>query len=66
MVYVDDCLIFSKSDAVITDLIQSLSTSFLLQDEGDVSAFLGVQIQKDHTIKNHSSHSTRPYPESYQ
>jgi len=46
-VYVDDCLIFSKSDAVNNTLMQELSNDFLLQDEGDVNAFLGVQIKKD-------------------
>jgi hypothetical protein len=47
VIYVDDCLIFSKSDDVINNLIKVLSTSFILQDEGDVSAFLGVQIKQD-------------------
>jgi hypothetical protein len=51
-VYVDDCLVFSKSDDVINQLIRSFSTSFLLQDEGEVSAFLGVQIKKDAVSKS--------------
>ncbi len=51
IVYVDDCLIFSKDDATIDKLIQQLSKTFLLQDEGDVSAFLGVQITKDTSTK---------------
>jgi hypothetical protein len=51
VVYVDDCLIFSQSDTVINDLITALSSSFLLEDKGDVSAFLGVQITKDPTTK---------------
>ncbi len=51
VVYVDDCLIFSKESSTIDQLIQSLSKTFLLQDEGDVSAFLGVQIQKDKITK---------------
>jgi hypothetical protein len=49
--YVDDCLLFATDSAVIDSLIQDLSTSFLLQDEGDVNAFLGVQISKDPVIK---------------
>jgi hypothetical protein len=44
-------LIFSKESSTIDQLIKSLSKIFLLQDEGDVSAFLGVQIQKDKTTK---------------
>jgi len=51
VVYVDDCLIFAKDDAVINDLIKALSVAFLLQDEGDVNAFLGVQIRKDPKTK---------------
>ena len=47
VVYVDDCLLFAKDSKVIDKLIQDLSTTFLLQDEGDVSALLGVQIKKD-------------------
>jgi hypothetical protein len=51
VVYVDGCRIFSQSNDVINDLIKSLSSEFLLQDEGNVSAFLGVQINKDTTTK---------------
>ncbi len=51
VVYVDDCLIFARSDDTISSLIQSLSSTFLLQDEGDVSAFLGVQIAKNPLTK---------------
>ncbi len=47
---VDDCLIFSQMDSVVDALITTLSKSFLLQDEGDVNAFL-VQIQKDAAMK---------------
>jgi hypothetical protein len=36
---------------VINTLIKELSKEFLLQDEGDVNAFLGVQIKKDVTKK---------------
>jgi hypothetical protein len=53
VVYVDDCLLFAGDSTVIDKLIRDLSTSILLQDEGDVNAFLGVQINEDpvtHTI----------------
>jgi hypothetical protein len=46
-VYVDDSLIFAKNDNMTQKLIQELSKTYLLQDEGDVSAFLRVQIRKD-------------------
>ncbi len=47
VVYVDDFLILSQSDDVINNLIKSLSSTFLLQYEGDVLAFLSNQIRKD-------------------
>ncbi len=46
VVYVDDCLIFAQHDDTINALIKALSADFLLQDEGDVNTFLGVQIHK--------------------
>ncbi len=36
VVYVDDCLIFAE--------INTLSASYLLQDERDMNAFLGIKI----------------------
>jgi hypothetical protein len=51
VVYVDDCLLFAKDSTVIDNLIADFSKSFLLQDEGDVNAFLGVQITKDPIYK---------------
>lgn len=44
-------LFFPQSDDVINTLIKELSSKFILQDEGDVSAFLGVQISKNSSIK---------------
>jgi hypothetical protein len=52
VIYVDDCLIFAEHDHTVDSLIQALSKSYLLQDEGDVNAFLGVQIVKDPRTKN--------------
>jgi len=51
IVYVDDCLFFSPNKSTINSVIASLSTTFKLKDEGDVSAFLGVQINKDRKAK---------------
>jgi hypothetical protein len=47
IVYVDDCLFFSPKSSTIDAVIAALSQSFKLKVEGDVSAFLGVQITKD-------------------
>lgn len=51
MVYVNDCLIFASDDMTIEKLLDQLSGIFHLHDEGDVSAFLGVQLHKDTTTK---------------
>jgi hypothetical protein len=51
VVYVDDCLFFSPSSMVIDNVITSLSQTLKLKDEGDVAAFLGVNIQKDMQAK---------------
>jgi hypothetical protein len=51
VIYVDDCLFFSPKATTIDYVIQNLSKTFKLKDEGDVSAFLGVQITKDPTKK---------------
>jgi hypothetical protein len=39
--------LFAKDSTVIDNLIADLSKKKSLQDEGDVNAFLGVQITKD-------------------
>ncbi len=44
-------MIFAPSNEIINTLIQSLSAKFLLQDEGNVSTFLGVQVAKDTSSK---------------
>ncbi len=45
IVYVDDCLLFAKTDAILDNLITSLQSDFNLTTQGDVGAFLGVDIQ---------------------
>ncbi len=44
--YVDDCLIFCHDNNKIDELIKNLSSTFTLSDEGDVVAYLGVDIHK--------------------
>jgi hypothetical protein len=51
VVYVDDCLFFSPDTTTIDNVIHKLTKTFKLKDEGDVSAFLGIQISKDTTNK---------------
>ena len=43
VIYVDDCLIFSKEKPMADNLIKQLEIDFTLTDEGDVSTYLGVQ-----------------------
>ena len=47
LVYVDDCIIFSKSNKINDSIVASLQNgveNFNLTDEGDVSRYLGVDI----------------------
>jgi hypothetical protein len=46
IVYVDDCLLFSPSDAILDALIDSLQSEFKLTYEGDVGAYLGIDIKR--------------------
>ena len=50
LVYVDNCIVMSPRkkgmDGVIKDLCAS-EQSFIIDDEGEVSDFLGVKIQKN-------------------
>jgi len=63
--YVDDCLIFSKSLADVNRLIANLQQTFVLTDEGDVSAYLSIQIVKikddngKDTLTMHQPHFTQ-------
>ncbi len=45
VVYVDDCLIFWKDNATIDKLIKELEEDFVLTDEGEASAFLGIDVE---------------------
>lgn len=52
VIYTDDCLIFAKNDAVIDDLINNLSTTFHLEDQGRVNDFLGINLAMDPHTKS--------------
>ena len=47
IIYVDDCLIFSKNKELADELIQQLRVNFTLTDEGSVESYLGVQVEFD-------------------
>ena len=44
--YVDDCIIFAKDHDKVKQIISSLEDNFKLADEGDLSAYLGIDITK--------------------
>ncbi len=44
--YVDDCLIFCQDERKIDHLITNLRKKFILTDEGDIAAYLGVDVNK--------------------
>jgi hypothetical protein len=46
IVYVDDCLFFAKTDLILDTLINNLKAKFNLTSQGDVGAFLGIDIQR--------------------
>lgn len=46
VVYVDDCLLFAKSDSILDDLVTSLKNDFVLTSSGTVGAFLGIDIHR--------------------
>jgi hypothetical protein len=51
VIYTDDCLIFAKDDGIIDALIQTLSQTYLLEDQGRVNDYLGLRIMKDSISK---------------
>ena len=45
--YVDDCVIFANNESIISSFISNMKDrGYLLQDEGDIENFLGVNITK--------------------
>jgi hypothetical protein len=44
--YVDNCLIFCPDDKKIAKLIQELKQTFILEDQGDVATYLGIDVTK--------------------
>jgi hypothetical protein len=47
VVYVDDCLLFANMDEILDSVVSSLQSEFNFTSEGDVGAFLGVDIQRN-------------------
>ena len=47
LVYVDDCLFFGKNGQILDETIRDLKQEFDLKHEGDVGAFLGIDIVRN-------------------
>ena len=47
LVYVDDCLFFGKNGQILDETIEDLKQEFDLKHEGDVGAFLGIDIVRN-------------------
>jgi hypothetical protein len=54
VVYVDDVILVSRSEATIDHLIESLKVDSQLTDEGELSSFLGIQVTKDIPNKSYT------------
>jgi histone deacetylase 1/2 len=48
LIYVDDIIVVSSSQAATDALLRDLSQEFALNDLGDLNFFLGVEVQKVH------------------
>ncbi len=46
LVYVDDCLLFAKTNDVLDSVLASLEKDFVLTSEGTVGAYLGIDIHR--------------------
>ena len=46
MIYVDDCLFFSKKESVIHEFLRSIEETMPLKVETSVTAFLGIKVEK--------------------
>lgn len=57
LVYVDDCLIFSKDQKLTEETYQCLKKDFDLNDEGSIDKYLGIDIKRQ---KNGTIHLTQP------
>ena len=60
LIYVDDIIVTSSSDTVISALLQNLRDDFALKDLGDLHYFLGleVHIQSNGLLLNQAKYAT--------
>ena len=46
LVYINNCLVFSPKDKDIKSFVNDLKKKFVITDKGDISSYLGIQIDK--------------------
>ena len=54
VIYVDNCLLFSRNKVMADELIEKLSATFIFIDEGDKNTYLDFQVglnDKDNMIE---------------
>ena len=51
VVYTDDCLLFARDDKTIDSILTSLSQTYMLEDQGTVTEYLGIRITKNTSTK---------------
>lgn len=56
LIYVDNCIVFGKHKEAIDNLVQELKKDFNVTDKGDISMYLGLQIDKKKTESGQEFH----------
>lgn len=59
--YVDDCLIFCPDNGKITKVIDELKQQFKLEDQGDVAAYLGIDVASTHVDGQRQFKMSQPH-----
>jgi uncharacterized membrane protein len=60
--YVDNCLLFCLDDQKITKLIQELKQTFILEDQGDITAYLVIDVIKYFVDAQPQFKLSQPHP----
>ena len=47
LIYVDDCIIFSRTKEGLDETISSIKKNFDITEEGDIEEYLGIQIDHE-------------------
>jgi hypothetical protein len=58
--YVDDCMAICPTQATITEFITSITADYVLTDQADISAYLGIQVKCKQTQTGLKYHLTQP------